>query len=219
LLSCPEPLAYIWWEPFLADGYGVEGITESGARYWTYYGSDNAEPSADLAKSKTITHAGKKIAVVVLRDFECVFDDREALWFTYHHDIGVDQWLSRVLIASGAQPVQHVLGCKRLFSCSDVSLLDRRADLESIGTIAEHAQAPEKYGVEISRKGVSISLYSGKYVNYRTRQLGWYAAIDYKWRPFRRAAVESLTNEVTQRMLSLGFALVKIARYHPVRNR
>ena len=97
---------------------------------WGYFDYQN-----NLKKKCTILEycrrvTGKRMPVVVsvFRDIQAVFSQNTSqLWFTFPFCSDMtDSWISRVLLASGAQPPRRSASCRRLYSCSQVDSSDIR---------------------------------------------------------------------------------------------
>jgi hypothetical protein len=211
-LWCPDALASCWWQPFLIDGYVLEKVIDPGLGNWTYGQPPDVLSSADLTNSRLIIVGQTKIQVIVFRDVECTYDHTKSLWLTYFSNTDVDGWVSRVLLASGAK-LGGCRGCKCLFSCSSVSWSPPRERLEKLGSLSAGLRAPDKFAFAVSREGVSVNLYFGKHVDYRTEEIRTYAAIDYQWRLFRRGALEKLVGDLSQSLLSLDYEHIDIGSH------
>jgi hypothetical protein len=186
----------------------VERVSSEQA--WGYFDYQN-----NLKKKCTILEycrrvTGKRMPVVVsvFRDIQAVFSQNTSqLWFTFPFCSDMtDSWISRVLLASGAQPPRRSASCRRLYSCSQVDSSDIRRCAPSGVDIEENDKAPDRFAMVVSRGGARVEVYSGTHIDYRTDDLRTYVGLNY---PccffFQKRALAALVDSLAGAFLSLGF--------------
>lgn len=218
---CPPGLAACWWQPFLVDGFSLENIDKD---LWGHAPKDIQDAPchiiADVAHSRRIICGAERVDVIVFRDNGWSPDPTNPLWIAYFGNTKrMEEWVSRVLVASGAKLLHGRTGYKLVFSCSNEIRKRLEDEIASIGMVSSLSPGPDKHKWEKQQAGVAVALYSGCCIDYRAHTTESYLVINYEWRWFGRGKLRGIINELVELMVSIGCKSIDVERYCIVRNR
>ena len=113
------------------------------------------------------------------------------------------RWLSRVLLASGAKRTGRLNCCKMLLGCPNDLGVQVQLGFSNLELAAE-SPSPEKSNWSLSRENVSVTVHSGRCIDFKTKKINWYYAIDYRRYLLRRKKIHDLVENIWQSFSSLG---------------
>lgn len=218
VLWCPDLLADCWWRPFLADGFALEPASPD------WWGNRPDDPPdcpilVDLARSRKLFVGDDYIEVLVFRDNGFSGDITKPLWIAYLEVNRIlSQWLSRVLVASGAKLWYGQVGYKQLYYWPTPSLENLEALVAQIGMVTKRDSPLDKMSWELSCAGVTVRLYGGSRIDHITRAVDFYLALDHDWRLFGRRKLKHIVNNLEDAFVLLGLQRLSVERYRIVRD-
>ncbi len=216
-LLCPEKLRTKWWKPLQADGIRIQptnSLCFGDPEKAMLSGIELCDMPLrqDLLNCRAITWNDIQTNVYVIDENGFVRPDSHGLLIdTYCHDSKVMDWLTRVLVASGARHLSGVFGkrcCKGLFVSHESSPSDLRSKLEFVGRLYDLINVPEKLKLKLVHRGHSVKLFGGSCYDCDCDKLGSYIALDYSEPWLFGKAVSDVVLGISEQLLSMGFRVV-----------